>query len=945
MRSSHFFRVLPLLLALLWAPSADATAPGHRWRTAESAHFVLHFHEGLHDLAQRALRSLEEAHLRLVPFFGEGPKAKTQVVLTDHTDEANGSATAFGRPQIVLHAAPPGDLSLLGDFDDWLFILVAHEYAHILHLGTTGGPTDLLTRLFGNLFNTNAMQPRFLVEGLATYHESLFSSGGRMRSALAEMYLRADFLEDRVLTPGQLAGGPLRWPRGTAWYLYGGSFLSYLASSRGDEVIRGYSERYGSSVLPYLIEPHLEASAQAPFSVLWEEWKETTRLKYMGQAQVVELRGPVTEPTWRTSWGARTGAPRWTPDGTGLLYVEASEDRRPRLRRLDVATGADVAVSTLGGVGAIAPLPDGTVLLSRPELFDGYRLHGDLFQVDSGGETRRSRGLRASEVDVAPDGSFAVYVRRHLGETTLMRWDLLQEGEPRLLYAPPPGRQVHTPRIDPAGERVVFSQDRAGAGRDLFVLSLGGGTPQRLTDDAANDLQPSWAPGGDRILFSSDRDGIFNVYGVGVDGSALLRLTNVVTGAFQPSLAPDGRHLAWVTYSSRGYDVAVAPVESLQSGAVVSFTSDRPSAPERVDGPIYPVAPYRPLRHLGVLAWTPTYSLGSELVLGATVWGRDPAAIHAWELSAGYGFDTRQPQLGLSYRYGNWAIAPSVALASGERRIATDEDLFERVTTGALSFDRPFGTLRVPQRISLGYQASLFHEPRGRGDVLRPIEGVATEARGSWGISTTERPPDSISPEDGISLSLLGRLGAKALGGDFDYRIASMQAGAYLRLPWAKHHVLALLGRGGISGGDIGGRGAFSLGGPALEATVVDALLRLGLLGETMLRGYAPASFQGQHLLLGTAEYRFPLAWLDAAPGLLPLYVGKLSGTLFAEAGDAFDELGKVRLHPAAGAELRLSFHLGWGAIDGALRLGTAWGFDRSEGGGLHPYLGLGASF
>src|SRR5690606_6085592 len=132
-----FLRLLCSLLLLVPLPSL-AVAPGHRWKTVESPHVVLHFHEGLHSLAQRALRALEEAHERLVPFFGEGPRQKTQVVLTDHTDQANGSASAFGRPQIVLHAAPPDDLSILGAFDDWLLILVAHEYAPVLHLAHTG---------------------------------------------------------------------------------------------------------------------------------------------------------------------------------------------------------------------------------------------------------------------------------------------------------------------------------------------------------------------------------------------------------------------------------------------------------------------------------------------------------------------------------------------------------------------------------------------------------------------------------------------------------------------------------------------------------------------------------------------------------------------------------------------------------------------------------------
>lgn len=922
-------------------------APGHRWKTVESPHFVLHFHEGLHSLAQRALRALEEAHERLVPFFGEGPRQKTQVVLTDHTDQANGSASAFGRPQIVLHAAPPDDLSILGDFDDWLFILVAHEYAHVLHMGTTGGATDWLSRLLGDLFTTNAIQPRIFLEGLATYHESLFSAAGRMRSSLADMYLRADFLEDRVLTLGQLTGGPLRWPRGTAWYLYGGSFLAYVAETFGDEALRTYGQSYGSSLLPYLLDPHWKRSTDRSLASLWKEWVEVARLRYRAQAQAIALQGPVTEPIWTSTFGARTGSPRFSADGTTLLYLEASEDRRPHLRARRLSDGADRALCEIPAEGSLAPLPDGRVLVARPERYRTHRLYGDLFFADGRGEKRRTRGLRAWEADASRDGSFAVFVRRERGRSTLMRLDLLDaDAEPVAIYEPPDERQIFTPRISPDGRLVAFSQQRAGVGRDLYVLSLEtGGPPRRLTDDEALDLQPTWFPDGKRLLFSSDRTGVFNLYEIGLDGSGLVRRTNVLTGAFQPDISPDGRWVAWTTYSSRGFDVALAPLESLGLYPVETYVSTRPSTPERLDGELYPVSEYRPLRYLAPYAWTPYLSLASDAAVGIAAWGQDPVGIHSWQISAGLGLESRLPQAGIAYSFGNWRLRPSLGVASAERRVGTVDDLFERVSTVSATLAYPLATLRTSQTFWAGYQASLFHGIHRPGFAQLPVRGVAAEVRGGWDLGSYDRPEEAISPEAGYSLSLAGRLGSRALGGDFEYRILTAQTGAYLRMPWARHHVLALLASAGTSGGEIGERGIFSLGGPPHGSSAIDTLLRLGVLGESLLRGYPQRSFVGSEFLLGSIEYRFPLFWLDAAPGWLPLYLGKTSATIFADAGNAFDRWPPDRLYPSAGAELRLAYHLGWGALDGALRLGAAWGFDRAAGGGPKIYFGLGAYF
>ena len=49
----------------------------------------------------------------------------------DDTDSANGSATAVPFPRISLNVTAPDSMSVLGNYDDWLDILVTHEFVHI----------------------------------------------------------------------------------------------------------------------------------------------------------------------------------------------------------------------------------------------------------------------------------------------------------------------------------------------------------------------------------------------------------------------------------------------------------------------------------------------------------------------------------------------------------------------------------------------------------------------------------------------------------------------------------------------------------------------------------------------------------------------------------------------------------------------------------------------
>lgn len=946
---------LLLVLALALPAPGDAATPGRRWRTMETPHFLLHFHEGLYPLALRAARSLEDAHGRLVPLLGAEPRRRTEVVLADDTDDANGWATASLRPQITLLAEPPDDLSVLGDYDDYVYLLVAHEYVHVLHLGTMSGLPRALGWLIGDLVLPNALQPRFITEGLATYQESHLTGAGRLRSALFDMYLRADVLEDRLLTLGELTGDPHRWPAGTAAYLYGGHFLGYLAETRGDEAIAAYVKGYGRSLVPYDLNLSLHEAAGIDWISLYDEWTAALGEKYRAQAEAIRARGAITAPAVATTRGFLTRGPRWArgseeAPGRLLYYVEASPDRRPHLRVLDVATGADRDVHDLGTSGELAPLPGGPVLLARPERFRTYRSHGELFLVEGDGERQLTRGLRASEPDVAPDGRTAYFVRRDLGRTVLASLSLDRpEDPPRIVYEPPEGRELFTPRVSPDGRTVVLSQHRAGRGRDLLLVNVAEGSARNLTDDGANDLDPCFTPDGRRVIFASDRNGVFNLYAVPVSGGRPRRLTNVLTGAFQPEVSPDGEWLAWTTYSSGGFDVAAAPLASLEEAAVPAVAAAAPEAPEppgRADtGALYPVEPYRPLRTLGPDYWMPF--VGADpggTVVGALTSGSDVVGLHTWAASAGIGLGSREAQGSLAYGYRGLYPALDAAVATGHRSVAGFADgTTERFASGSASATVPFSTTRRSHSLRLGYELTSLDPVDVPDPADAPGPGLAAEVQLGWSYSSTERPVDSISPENGVGLSAQARVGAPALGGDFEYAAGSVGAGAYLRLPWAKHHVLALTAVGALGRGDLGERRVFSLGGPTLRDPLLDLLYTGALLSDFQLRGYRPGAFSGNQLVLGTAEYRLPLLVLDRAPYTLPFALGRWSAAAFADAGGAADRLDAGNIHPAVGVESRLELSVGYGAAF-ALRGGYAYGFDGPLG-GHRFYLGVGLPF
>ena len=123
----------------------------------------------------------------------------------------------------------PEDNSPLGDVDDWYLELVTHEYTHVLHTDNIRGIPALVNAVIGKTISPNQIQPRWILEGLGVFEESSKTSGGRLRSSLWDMWMRTDVLEDNVATIDQISSITRRWPQGNLFYLYGSSFVDWIA--------------------------------------------------------------------------------------------------------------------------------------------------------------------------------------------------------------------------------------------------------------------------------------------------------------------------------------------------------------------------------------------------------------------------------------------------------------------------------------------------------------------------------------------------------------------------------------------------------------------------------------------------------------------------------------------------------------------------------------------
>jgi hypothetical protein len=209
-----------------------------------------------------------------------------------------------------------------------------------------------------------------------------------------------------------------------------------------------------------------------------------------------------------------------------------------------------------------------------------------------------------------------------------------------------------------------------------------------------------------------------------------------------------------------------------------------------------------------------------------------------------------------------------------------------------------------------------------------------------WDFGNSRRYPFSISEQDGRNIALAADYYPNWLGSDFNMAVITMEAREYLTLPWL-HHILALrLVKGDALGNSLRQR-TFYLGGAMGESYLTPRNSRI-----FMLRGYPDFIFSGQHVILGSAEYRFPLIRVFRGIGTLPAFLQDLSALVFGDSGNAFDNYNSNELsqfHVGVGGELRADMIFSYNTPL-SLRLGYGHGLNNDEA-EQRLYFELGTSF
>ena len=880
---------------------------------------------------------------------------RTEIVLSDDQDDANGLATPLPYDTIRLFAVPPSSSSELHDYRDWLRQLVFHEYVHILHLDHVGGLPATRQRGLREAGSSERPRPGVDDRGARGVNESEATpraGATRARSTTCRRARSRSTARSRALDEASnpllaLAARRRRRTCSAAGSWGSSRRATAPARSRASSASRarssGRTRRRGSAAPLVRRQGLLRRSGPST----------PTRSGALrrGEARAGPRRARSPSPRRLTRRGGQLRSTRASrPDGAFVACVERGLDERAR------------APPRRRGRARSRPRRDrGRERRVRARVARARRSSRSARSTASSASTTTSTGSisrparrRAAHARRARDRS-----RRRAGRDARLRAahrrrDVLALVRRRCPGPARPARgAVRAPRrrglqaAHLAGRRASRSSCTRAGGATSRCGRTAAST--RLTDDDALDTGPAWTPDGRFLLFASDRGGIFNLHAWEAATGAVRQVTNVETGALAAGRLAGRQDHRVPLYSRAGYDLATIPLDecdlarAVPAAAGAARSHATPTAAEAALPEPVPSRPYSAVAH------------GPADLLAAV---RSPTAPGPCRRADGR---RRRPVAPRVAAQGWWSVerrraraTPSRTRAAGRGRGSTSRR-HALVDTSPGAADR---LLAVWEYANVGRDVHV-HAARARARAAGRLErhalrlaprarapprtsspsgsgtGFLSELSLQARYSDARRFVRSISPEEGRTRvahaaarrarareRLRARARPRALVAQYAARPGHARTASRApRLPAASR------------AGRIGGRAPFELGGsrePGPLSLLPGAAhrLRTSCAATRSARSRAPASSSG------TCELRFPLG----APPLRPLHLAALPAprarrrlrstratrsTGPASCPIAGHPLAADELRFGVGAELRLEVVLGY-FLRTDVRLGVA---------------------
>jgi eukaryotic-like serine/threonine-protein kinase len=264
----------------------------------------------------------------------------------------------------------------------------------------------------------------------------------------------------------------------------------------------------------------------------------------------------------------------WSPDGTRIAFSVLGNPSTLYVMNADGHNQLKLT-DKINALPAFAWAPDGKKIAYSTNYEGNYEIY--VINSDPSHQTNLTRHLAEDTwPQWSPDGKKIAFISNREGKTALYVMNSDGNGQRKVLN----DFTAQAFGWSPDGRRFTFVRKDVD-NYDLFLANADGGNVVCLISDAADKNGPQWSPDGRSVVFNQNRDGHSQLYAIDLESRAIARLSNSQEHEYQHSFSPDGKQIIFTRSRGRGVQRDIWVMDS--DGANPRLVAAAPGSEEFIE--------------------------------------------------------------------------------------------------------------------------------------------------------------------------------------------------------------------------------------------------------------------------------------------------------------------------------------------------------------------------